>query len=226
MSVQSMSLPSSEPMPDRDELVTTRPPVADPAPLGLAAFAMTTFALSLSNTNVWGAGVASALALALVYGGAVQLLAGMWEFVRKNTFGALAFSSFGAFWISYYVLTKFVLSGLKASEVPVAAGVFLLGWTIFTAYMTIASFRVSGAVVAVFVLLTATFVLLTIGAFESSVGVTKTGGWLGIATAAAAWYASFGGVVNETFKRAIVPLVPLAPPSAPTPGVRTPVSAR
>ena len=127
MSVQSMSLPSSEPMPDRDELVTTRPPVADPAPLGLAAFAMTTFALSLSNTNVWGAGVASALALALVYGGAVQLLAGMWEFVRKNTFGALAFSSFGAFWISYYVLTKFVLSGLKASEVPVAAGVFLLG---------------------------------------------------------------------------------------------------
>ena len=104
-----------------------RPSVADPAPLGLAAFAMTTFALSLANTNVWGAGAASALALALVYGGAVQLFAGMWEFARKNTFGALAFSSFGAFWIAFYVLTKFVLPGLKPAEIPVAAGVFLSG---------------------------------------------------------------------------------------------------
>jgi len=75
--------------------------VADPAPLGLAAFAMTTFALSLANTNVWGPGAAAALALALVYGGIAQLLAGMWEFVRRNTFGALAFTSFGAFWISF-----------------------------------------------------------------------------------------------------------------------------
>ena len=121
------------------------------------------------------------------------------------------------------MLVKFVLSGLKASEVPVAVGVFLLGWTIFTAYMTVASFRVSGAVVAVFVLLTATFVLLTIGAFESSVGVTKTGGWLGIATAAAAWYASFAGVVNETFKRTIVPVGAAGPAQRPDARGRTPV---
>ncbi len=171
---------------------------------------MTTFALSIANTNVWGAGVSAALALALVYGGAAQLLAGMWEFVRKNTFGAVAFTSYGAFWISYYVLSKFILPGIKVpSDVPIAVGVFLLGWTIFTAYMTIASFRVSGAVVAVFVLLTATFVLLTIGAFENMANVTKAGGWVGVATAAAAWYASFAGVVNETFKRPLVPTLPL-----------------
>src|SRR3984957_6081135 len=97
---------------------------ADPAPLGLAAFAMTTFALSVGNTNVWGPGADAALALALVYGGGVQLLAGMWEFVRKNTFGALAFSSYGAFWISYYVFVKFVAPGLSASDAPVAVGVF------------------------------------------------------------------------------------------------------
>ena len=150
---------------------------------------------------------------ALVYGGAVQLFAGMWEFVRKNTFGALAFSSFGAFWISYYVLVKFVLPGVAAADVPVAVGVFLLGWTIFTAYMTVASFRVSGAVVAVFVLLTVTFVLLTIGAFQSQANVTKAGGWVGIATAAAAWYASFAGVLNETFKKTVLPTLPLAPPA-------------
>ena len=88
---------------------------------------------------------------------------------------------------------------------------FLLGWTIFTFYMTIASLRVSGAVVAVFVLLTVTFVLLTIGAFDTNATVNKIGGWVGVATAAAAWYASFGGVVNETFKRTVIPLMPLAP---------------
>jgi len=186
-------------------------PVADPAPLGLAAFAMTTFALSIANTKIWGAGVNAALALALVYGGTAQLLAGMWEFVRKNTFGAVAFTSFGAFWISYYVLSKFILPGLSSAEVPVAVGVFLLGWTIFTAYMTIASLRVSGAVVGVFVLLTATFVVLTIGAFDGNATVNKVGGWLGVATAAVAWYASFAGVVNETFRRAVIPTLPLAP---------------
>src|ERR1700721_2627173 len=91
---------------------------ADPAPLGLAAFAMTTFALSISNTNIWGPGADAALALALVYGGGVQLLAGMWEFVRKNTFGALAFSSFGAFWIAYYVLLKFIAPTVSAADLP------------------------------------------------------------------------------------------------------------
>jgi len=188
--------------------------VADPAPLGLAAFAMTTFALSISNTNIWPAAADAALALALVYGGAAQLFAGMWEFARRNTFGALAFTSYGAFWISYYVFVKFVAPGIKTpDDAAVATGVFLLGWTIFTFYMIFASLRVSGAVVAVFVLLTATFVLLTIGAFNSSTGANKIGGWLGLATAAAAWYTSFGGVVNETFKKTVIPLLPLAPKS-------------
>ena len=169
---------------------------ADPAPLGLAAFAMTTFALSVGNAKIWGPGADAALALALVYGGAVQLFAGMWEFVRKNTFGALAFSSYGAFWIAYYVFGKFVAGGIAPADVPQAVGVFLLGWTIFTAYMTIPSLRVSAAVATVFVLLTITFVLLTIGAFRSQLTVTQWGGYFGIATAAAALYASFAGVVN------------------------------
>jgi succinate-acetate transporter protein len=187
---------------------------ADPAPLGLAAFAMTTFALSLGNANIWGPGADAAIALALVYGGAVQLFAGMWEFVRKNTFGALAFSSYGAFWISYYVFGKFVAGGIPAADVPQAVGVFLLGWTIFTFYMVLPSLRVSAAVAAVFILLTITFVLLTIGAFQSKMTVTEWGGYFGIATAAVAWYTSFAGVVNETFKKAIIPTIPLAPPPA------------
>jgi len=186
--------------------------VADPAPLGLAAFAMTTFALSIGNAKIWGPGADAAVALALVYGGAVQLFAGMWEFVRKNTFGALAFSSYGAFWIAYYVFGKFVAGGIPAADVPQAVGVFLLGWTIFTFYMVLPSLRVSAAVAAVFVLLTITFVLLTIGAFRSNMTVNHWGGYFGIATAAVAWYTSFAGVVNETFKKAIIPTIPLAPP--------------
>ncbi|MBV9662123.1 MAG: acetate uptake transporter [Acidimicrobiales bacterium] len=192
-------------------------PVADPLPLGIGAFAMTTFALSISNTNVWGAGAKSALALALVFGGGVQLLAGMWEFVRKNTFGATAFSSYGAFWISFYVFNTFIVPGTKASDLPVAAGVFLLCWTIFTFYMTIASLRVTGAVATVFVLLLATYILLTIGAFQSAANVTKAGGWVGVATAAAAWYAATAGVVNETFKKALIPVIPLSGPVASRP---------
>jgi succinate-acetate transporter protein len=109
------------------------------------------------------------------------------------------------------VFVKFVAPGIKPTDAPVAVGVFLLGWTIFTFYMTIPSFRVSGAVAAVFVLLTITFVLLTVGAFQSSVNWTKAGGWVGVATAAAAWYASFAGVTNETFKRTVIPTFPLAP---------------
>ena len=96
--------------------------VADPAPLGLAAFAMTTLALSLFNANIWPAAVFPALALALVYGGSAQLLAGMWEFARKNTFGALAFTSYGAFWISYYVFVHFVAPAIKVGPLPTAVG--------------------------------------------------------------------------------------------------------
>jgi succinate-acetate transporter protein len=183
--------------------------VADPAPLGLAAFALTTFVLSLANAKVWNA-TEGAVALAVGYGGLAQLLAGMWEFKRNNTFGATAFSSYGAFWISYFVLAQFILKSVPAADVPGTVGTFLLAWGIFTLYMIVASLRVSGAVAAVFILLTVTFFLLAIGAYQSSAGWTKAGGWFGVATAAVAWYASFAGVTNTTFKRVVLPVYPLA----------------
>jgi hypothetical protein len=207
-----MSTTTAAGRPVSEEPVQPDISIADPAPLGLAAFAMTTLILSLANTQTYPVGVRSALALALAYGGIVQLLAGMWEFKRNNTFGATAFSSFGAFWISFwYLQTHLILPNQSASDLAVISGTFLLGWCIFTAYMTIASLRVSGAVFLVFILLTITFVFLTIGAFHQSVNTTKIGGWVGVATAAAAWYASFAGVVNATFKKAVIPVVPLLP---------------
>ena len=135
-----------------------------PGPLGLAAFAMTTFVLSMFNSNLVDAkGLPVVLGLALAYGGIVQLLAGMWEFRTGNTFGAVAFCSFGAFWISFWALNVFYAKDI-AGNAGHAVGVYLWAWAIFTAYMTVAALRVSGAVLLVFVLLTVTFILLAIGA--------------------------------------------------------------
>lgn len=184
---------------------------ADPGPLGLAAFAMTTFVLSMFNSNlVNGKGVPVVLALALAYGGIVQLLAGLWEFRTGNTFGAVAFCSFGAFWISFWALNVFYAKQI-GGNVGHAVGLYLWAWAIFTAYMTVAALRVSGAVLLVFVLLTATFVLLAIGAVGAHETVTHWGGYVGLATAAAAWYASFAAVVNSTFARTVLPVFPLNP---------------
>jgi uncharacterized protein len=182
---------------------------ADPGPLGLAAFAMTTFVLSMFNANlVNDKGVPVVLGLALAYGGIVQLLAGMWEFRTGNTFGAVAFSSFGGFWISFWALNVFYAKDIGGNAGH-AIGLYLWAWAIFTAYMTVASLRTSGAVFLVFALLTVTFILLAIGAVGAHTTVTHWGGYLGLATAAAAWYASFAAVTNSTFGRTVLPVIPL-----------------
>jgi succinate-acetate transporter protein len=185
---------------------------ADPAPLGLGAFAMTTFVLSIFNANlVDEKGTPVVFGLALIYGGLVQLLAGLWEFRTGNTFGAVAFCSFGAFWISFWALNVLYAKQIGGNAGH-AVGVYLWAWAIFTAYMTVAALRVSGAVLLVFVLLTVTFILLAIGADGGNHTVNHWGGYIGLATAAAAWYASFAAVVNSTYKRTVLPVFPLAAP--------------
>jgi succinate-acetate transporter protein len=183
---------------------------ADPGPLGLAGFAMTTFVLSMFNSNLVDArGTPVVLGLALAYGGIVQLIAGLWEFRTGNTFGAVAFCSFGGFWISFWALNVFYAKQIGGNAGH-AIGLYLWAWAIFTAYMTVAALRVSGAVLLVFVLLTATFILLAIGATGPHASATEWGGYLGLATAAAAWYASFAAVLNSTFARTVLPVLPLS----------------
>jgi uncharacterized protein len=183
---------------------------ADPGPLGLAGFAMTTFVLSMFNAKLVGAGGEPVvLGLALAYGGIAQLLAGMWEFRTGNTFGAVAFSSFGAFWISFWALNVFFVPKIPAADAGHAVGLYLWAWAIFTTYMFVASLRTTGAVALVFFLLAATFILLGAGNSGAHENVIKWGGYVGLATAAAAWYASFAAVTNSTFLRTILPVVPL-----------------
>ncbi|NKQ23539.1 acetate uptake transporter [Streptomyces galbus] len=184
--------------------------IGDPGPLGLAAFAATTFVLSTFNAHLITDQrlAAVVLPLALFYGGLGQLLAAMWEFRKGNTFGATAFGSFGAFWLSYAAYAKFVAPGLPASTAHQATGLFLLVWAVFTVYMTVAATRTTGAILAVFVLLSATFVVLCVAEFAQSPDTVKAGGWLGLITAVCAWYASFAGVTNSTYRRAVVPVFP------------------
>jgi succinate-acetate transporter protein len=184
--------------------------IADPAPLGLAAFALTTFVLSFFNANlVNSAGEPIVLGLALAYGGFAQLLAGMWEFKNNNTFGATAFTSFGAFWISLFVFDQFLAGSVPAANLGDAVGLYLIGWGIFTAYMFIPSLRTTAAIATVFGLLAITFFLLGIGNAGAHPNIIKAGGWVGLATAVAAWYASFAAVTNSTFGRIVLPVRPL-----------------
>jgi succinate-acetate transporter protein len=184
--------------------------IADPGALGLAGFAMTTFVLSTFNTGLLSDTLETVvLPLALFYGGLAQLLAGMWEFRRANTFAATAFSSFGAFWLAFAYYISNVAPKLPPAHAYQATGLFLLAWAIFTTYMILAAMRTNGAILAVFVLLALTFILLTIGAFAQSDSFDKIGGWVGFATAAVAWYTSCATVANNTWKRDVLPVWPL-----------------
>jgi succinate-acetate transporter protein len=198
------------------------PAVANPAPLGLSAFALTTFVLSASNAGFIFPAVFTGgdvvIGLALFYGGIVQLIAGIQEFRQGNTFGATAFCSYGGFWLALG-FTLLPGSGILAALVATktlsqGVGTFLLGWTIFTGLMLIATFRISGALIAVFALLFLTFLALTIG-WIAGVGTStfttwvQIGGWLGIVTALLAWYTALAGVLASV-KLVNLPTVPMS----------------
>lgn len=201
---------------DPDEAVTEKPPapaltVADPAPLGLAAFALTTFMLSGHNAGfipdvAW-------VGLALFYGGMIQLLAGMWEFRNKNVFGATAFSTYGGFWLglgSFVILIELTKLGKAVTNVDDALAWFLLAFAIFNTYMLLWSARVNHAVFGVFLTLEITEILLVVGFFDLAGGgsgaLVKIGGWAGIITAFVAWYASAAGVANSQSPTTVLPV--------------------
>jgi succinate-acetate transporter protein len=176
--------------------------VVNPAPLGLCAFALTTFVLSSANAGLFtGAGIV--IGLALFYGGLVQLLAGMWEFKMGNTFGATAFSSFGGFWLAVGVTLQW---NLIPNET--AFGFFLLGWTIFTGLMLIGALRSNLALIGVFLFLFLTFLALTLGALGAGTVFTQIGGWLGIITAIIAWYTALAGLLTTVKAPFVLPIGP------------------
>ncbi|MGH2914009.1 MAG: acetate uptake transporter [Solirubrobacteraceae bacterium] len=182
--------------------------VSEPAALGLAAFGLTTMALSFVLSGILSAKIMPmVLALALAYGGIVQLLAGMWAFIKNDTFAAVALSSYGGFWISFYLLQHVFLTQIPPAYQKEAMALYLFVWGMFTFYMWIASTRVSLGVQAVFITLWPAYVLLGLGAALPSSLLTIIGGCFGLATAAAAWYVSASIVFEKTFMRNVLPTV-------------------
>ncbi len=204
-----MSAMSSE----RSVTVVESTPAADPAPLGLAGFALTTFLLSGHNASfipdlIW-------VGFALFYGGLAQFCAGMWEFRNRNVFGATAFSTYGGFWmgIGIFVIlavdTK-LLAGYATNDLNNALAWFILSFAIFNFYMLLGSLRVNFAVFSVFLTLQATEVVLAIAywnlAHGGSAYILHVGGWIGVVTAGVAWYTSAAGVINGVSGRVVLPV--------------------
>jgi uncharacterized protein len=186
------------------------PGIADPGPLGLAAFALTTFLLSAANAH-WMNGNSTGdawLGYALAYGGGCQLLAGMWEFRNRNVFGATAFSTYGGFWIGLFFWARIVAPTASPSTAFAGHDIawILLAFAIFNTYMLLLSTQLNVAVFLVFLTLELTEIVLFIGGFVNSPGVSQLGGYVGIVTALVAWYTSAAGVSNGLAGRIRLPV--------------------
>ncbi|VVT45384.1 uncharacterized protein SAPINGB_P000732 [Magnusiomyces paraingens] len=175
---------------------------ANPSPLGLSAFALTTLCLSLVNVHARGVSNASGvIGLAYFYGGFIQLLAGMWEVVVENTFGATALSSYGGFWLAWGALETDAF-GIKAAysdskQFESMVGFFLLGWFLFTFMMLSMTLKSTVAFFSLFLFLDLTFLMLTVGKLADSANCSKAGGYFGIITAIVAWYNAYAGLANH-----------------------------
>ncbi|KAK6204357.1 GPR1/FUN34/yaaH family-domain-containing protein [Scheffersomyces amazonensis] len=175
---------------------------ANPGPLGLAAFGVTTLCLSLFNSQAMGIKIPNAVVgLAAFYGGGAQFLAGVWEMVVGNTFGATALTSYGAFWLSYAAIeipSFGIVAAYEGTEqLENALGFYLLAWGIFTFMLTLCTLKSTFGFCALFVCLTVTFLLLAGGAFSGKESVTKAGGIVGVITGLLGLYNAFAGVANK-----------------------------
>ncbi len=185
---------------------------ANPAPLGLLGFGVTTLVFCLGASNLFGSKLDAdpVLPLALVFGGGAQLLAGMWEFHAGNTFGATAFTGFGAFWISDFFLNTQHVAGTPGAY---DAAVYLLGWTIFTFILVFGAVRINVVTASLFILLDLTFLALTLQNFgilgNGNTTLLQIGGVLGIITALNAFYNATAAIVKDLAGRDVLPVFPL-----------------
>ncbi len=181
------------------------------APLALAAFAVTTFMLSMINAGLMNAGITPVVfGVAFMFGGLTQLIAGLLQFRTGNTFGGVLFSTFGAFWLSLFAIAEFFLKDVPAAQAGHALGLFLYAFGIFTVWIFVASFRTNAVVVVALAGLAATFFVLGAGNYGASSGLVHAGGYLGLAVAAMAAYLSCAELCEAAYKRAVLPVWPLA----------------
>lgn len=191
---------------------TKEPVLGNPGPLGLVGFGLTTVLLSLINAHILPkGGEAVVIPMALAYGGLIQIIAGMLEFKTGNTFGLVAFTSYGAFWWWFALLLLLAGNGMiDISKAGPTIGIALLLWGMFTFYMWISTFRLNRALWLVFLTLWITFALLGLGDALGISGLAIMGGWLGLVCGGLAMYTSFAEVTNSTFGRTVLPIGPMS----------------
>ncbi len=179
--------------------------LANPAPLGLMGFGMTTVLLNIHNAGFFPLG-SMILAMGLCYGGIAQVIAGVLEFKKGNTFGLTAFTSYGFFWIS--LVTLIVLPKLGLAEAPPREfmGCYLAMWGLFTAYMFIATFKANRALQVIFGSLTLLFFLLAAEHFVTNEALAHFAGWEGIFCGGSAIYLAMAEIINEQFGRTVLPI--------------------
>ncbi|MDH2924488.1 hypothetical protein EV693_10668 [Nicoletella semolina] len=176
---------------------------ANPGPLGLCGFALTTWLLSLINNGTFsGDNVGLVLAMAFAFGGTAQIIAGICEFYKGNTFGFTAFISYGAFWWSFALFKVFFPQAVSAEFV----GWYLVVWGTFTLMMFFASLAKAHALQAIFFALTITFYLLAAGDFTGNHSITHIGGYFGLLTALLAFYLAAAEMINESYGRVVLPI--------------------
>ena len=176
---------------------------ANPGPLGLCGFALTTWLLSLINNGTFGGeNVGLVLAMGFAFGGTAQMIAGMFEFSKGNTFGFTAFTSYGAFWWSFALLKTFFASTVSVEFV----GWYLIVWGTSTLMMFIGTLTKPRALQAIFLSLTVTFYLLAAGDFTHNSAITHIGGNFGLLTALLAFYLAAAEIINESFGRTVLPI--------------------
>jgi succinate-acetate transporter protein len=180
--------------------------VADPAILGFAAFALPTFMLGWINAEIINRNTAPVVfGLMLFYSGLGQLLAGMWEFRRNNSFGTVAFGSFGMFYLSLWAFFQFYAEEVPAAQLGSALGLFFSSWAVLALILWVASLHTTLLVNLIFLFTTALLALLGAGNFANSTTVLHWGGYVGIVLGIIGWYAAGATLINETFGRVVLP---------------------
>jgi succinate-acetate transporter protein len=190
------------------ESASTTPVLANPAPLGLMAFGTTTVLLNLANAGVYPLD-SVILTMGLFYGGAAQIVAGALEFRKGNTFGMTAFLSYGLFWESFAFIQMLPKLGLGASVTPASLSSYLFIWGLFTLLMFFGTLRLNGSLMFVFGSLFVLFFLLSGGVAWNNSDVLKLAGYEGVVCGLSAMYASIALVLNEVYKRTVLPIFPV-----------------
>ncbi|MGZ9034762.1 MAG: acetate uptake transporter [Rhodospirillales bacterium] len=188
--------------------VTIADSTANPAPLGLLCFGLTTVLLSMHNAGLFGLD-AMILAMAVFYGGTAQIFAGVFEWRKNNTFAATAFISYGFFWLTLAGIIVFPKLGLAERPTEVAMASYLGMWGLLSFVMFIGTFRLNRALQVTFFLLVVAFALLAIGDLLGSATLKTLAGWEGIVLGFAAIYTGLAQVINEVYGRVLMPLGPV-----------------